>query len=160
MRSYADAKMKLFEQTELRFCIVNQDDEFGRVIIDTLRQRNIKCLTYGTNSNADLSWSEVRHTSKGLCGCWLSPWGHEEFFLPYYGSMYVANAAAVLLTAVCNERKFSDVVTQMRTLPPVPGRMEFIKGHGRLTVVIDYAHTPDALRNALVAVRAHAQGSV
>lgn len=160
MRNYADAKMKLFELSDLRYGIVNQDDEFGRLIIDRLRKENIKCLTYGTSSTADLSWSGVRHTSKGLCGRWLSPWGNEEFFLPYYGSMYVANSAAILLTSLCNEQKFSDVVSQMRSLPPVPGRMEFIKQDGRFSVVIDYAHTPDALRHALVAVRAHAQGRV
>lgn len=160
MRSYADAKMKLFEQPELRYGVVNLGDEFGRVIVDSLRRRNITCLTYGASSSADLTWSEVRHTSTGLSGRWLSPWGDEEFVLPYYGSMYVANAAAILLTALCNDYQLSDVVAQMRTLPPVPGRMEFVKRHGRLTVVIDYAHTPDALRHALVAVRAHAQGHV
>lgn len=160
MRNYADAKMKLFEQSELRYGIVNHDDEFGCVIIDKLQQKNIKCLTYGASPSADLSWSGVRHTSRGLCGYWLSPWGHEEFFLPYYGSMYVSNAAAILLTSLCNGQKFAEVVAQMRTLPPVPGRMEFIKRLGRLTVVIDYAHTPDALRHALVAARAHAQGRV
>lgn len=160
MRNYADTKMKLFEHSELSYGIVNHDDDFGRVIIEQLQQRNIKCLTYGSSSGADLSWSGVRHTSRGLCGRWLSPWGHEEFFLPYYGSMYVSNAAAILLTSLCNGGEFADVVTQMRTLPPVPGRMEFIKRHGQLTVVIDYAHTPDALRHALVAARAHAQGRV
>lgn len=160
MRNYADAKMKLFDQSDLRYGIVNQDDEFGRIISDRLRKRNVKCMTYGTSSSADLSWSGVRHTSKGLCGRWLSPWGNEEFFLPYYGSMYVANTAAILLTSLCNDQNFTDVVTQMRSLPPVPGRMEFLKRDGRITVVIDYAHTPDALRHALVAVRAHAQGRV
>ena len=160
MRNYADAKMKLFEHPALRYGIVNLDDEFGRVIFDALRGRNIKCLTYGTSSNADLSWSGVRHTSKGLCGRWLCAWGNEEFFLPYYGSMYVANAAAILLASLCNDQNFADVVSHMHSLPPVPGRMEFIKRHEQPTVVIDYAHTPDALRHALVAVRAHAQGSV
>ena len=160
MRSYADTKMQLFEQESIRYGIVNLDDDFGRVIVATLRARKVQCLTYGTSADADLSWSEIRHTSKGICGRWLSPWGQEDFFLPYYGSMYVANAAAVLLTALCNDFEFSSVITQMRELPPVPGRMEFIKRLGEPTVVIDYAHTPDALRNALVAVRAHAQGSV
>ena len=160
MRNYADAKMKLFEQSGLSYGIVNHDDDFGRVIIEKFHQRNIKCLTYGASSSADLSWSGVRHTSKGLCGRWLSPWGHEDFFLPYYGSMYVSNAAAILLTSLCNGQEFADVVARMQTLPPVPGRMEFIKKHGQLTVVIDYAHTPDALRHALVAARAHAQGRV
>ena len=160
MRNYADAKMKLFEQQELRYGVINVDDEFGQVIVDRLRRRNVKFLTFGTSSCADLSWSEIRHTSKGLSGRWLSPWGCEEFNLPYYGSMYVANAAAILLTALCNEYEIDDAVAQMCTLPPVPGRMEFFKRPGRLSVVIDYAHTPDALRNALVAVRAHAQGRV
>ena len=160
MRNYADTKMKLFEHSDLRYGIVNQDDEFGRLIVDRLRERNIKCLTYGTSSSADLSWSSVRHTSKGLCGRWLSPWGNDEFFLPFYGSMYVANAAAILLTSLCNGQQFAEVVAQMHSLPTVPGRMEFIKRDGRPTVVIDYAHTSDALRHALVAVRAHAQGRV
>ena len=160
MRNYADAKMKLFEQSTLTYGIVNHDDEFGQVIIETLRGRNIDCLTFGTSAGADLSWSGVRHTSKGLCGRWLSAWGNEDFFLPYYGSMYVANAAVILLTSLCNDRKFADVVVQMHSLPPVPGRMEFIKRQEQPTVVIDYAHTPDALRHALVAVRAHAQGRV
>lgn len=160
MRNYADAKLKLFENPKLRFGVVNSDDEFGQVIADYLRQRNIKCFTFGNQSSADLSWSDVRHTSKGVCGRWRGQWGSVEFSLPYYGRMYVANAAAILLTALGHDWKFSDAVEQMGDLRPIPGRMEFIKRQGRLTVVIDYAHTPDALRHALVAVRAHVQGRV
>ena len=155
MQEYSDAKFKLFERPELQCGIVNVDDPLGDRIARHLTNRNIKCLRYGISADADLQWKNVDYTSNGIRGTWLSSWGRTNFYIPYVGEMYVANAAAMLLIANYFGMEFQDAVERMETTPQIPGRMEFFFESGLPSTVLDYAHTPDALRSALKAVRSH-----
>lgn len=155
MQEYSDAKFKLFERSELKCGIVNVDDPLGRRIARHLTQQDTRCLKYGLASDADLRWTNVEYKSNGIRGTWLSPWGRKDFFIPYVGEMYIANAAAMLLVASYFGMDFQEAVEKMETAPQIPGRMEFFFESGLPSTVLDYAHTPDALRSALEAVRSH-----
>ena len=158
MEHYRNAKFRLFKRPELQRAIVNLDDELGKRIACYLSHHAVECHTYGSSSNADLQWRDVHFNSKGLQGRWFGQWGEAEFQIPFWGEMYLANAAAMLLSAVYYGVEFKEAVERMRTLRQVPGRMEVISHSGTSTAVLDYAHTPDALRNALLALRQHTQG--
>ncbi len=155
MKEYSDAKFKLFERPELQCGIVNVDDPLGNRITEHLSNRNIRCLRYGISPDADLQWTNVEYASNGIRGTWLGAWGRTNFYIPYVGEMYVANAAAMLLVASYFGMEFQDAVERMQTTPQIPGRMEFFFESGLPSTVLDYAHTPDALRSALEAVRSH-----
>lgn len=155
MKDYSDAKFKLFERPELRCGIVNVDDPLGSRISRHLTNRNVECLKYGVAQDADLRWTNVEYASNGIRGTWLGHWGNTDFYIPYVGEMYVANAAAMLLVANYFGMEFQDAVERMETTPQIPGRMEFFFECGLPSTVLDYAHTPDALRSALNAVRSH-----
>lgn len=155
MKEYSDAKFKLFERPELQCGIVNVDDPLGCRISRHLTDRSIRCLKFGLSQDADLRWTNVQYTSNGIRGTWLSAWGETDFYIPYVGKMYISNAAAMLLVANYFGLEFQEAVERMETTPQIPGRMEFFFEPGLPSTVLDYAHTPDALRSALEAVRSH-----
>ena len=160
LEHYREAKLKLFQRDELQHAVVNVDDSTGRQIVEILDERRIPYFTYGSDQHADLRWSDIEFHATGLSGVWTSPWGTTPFSLPYFGSAYVENAAAMLLVGLYFELKLSDLVERMRALPSIPGRMEFVRKEKCPTTVIDYAHTPDALRTTLSAIRQHHSGNV
>ena len=155
MKEYSDAKFMLFERPELRCGIVNVDDPLGCRIARHLTDRRTKCLKYGVAQDADLRWTNVEYAANGIRGTWFGAWGETDFFVPYVGEMYIANAAAMLLVAQYFGMEFLEAVERMETTPQIPGRMEFFYETGLPSTVLDYAHTPDALRSALEAVRSH-----
>ncbi len=160
MDDYARAKFLLFERDELHCGIVNIDDPFGVKIAQHLKSRDLRCLTYGTQQSSDLGWGSVHYGSEGIRGTWNGSFGDAEFSIPFVGEAYLYNAAAMLLVAMYCGMDFSDAVERMHDMRQIPGRMEYLSPPGIASVVLDYAHTPDALRTALGAVRMHTSGRV
>ena len=150
MRAYADAKRRLFERP-LRFAVVHVDDALGSAIAKEPR-RGGELLSVGCE--AAVSWRDVGFASDGIRGAWRTPWGAADFHLPaHYGEFSVRNAACALAAVCALGMPLTDVVAGMARLPPVPGRMQRVSAAP--AVIVDYAHTPDGLRSALAAARAH-----
>ena len=150
MRAYADAKRRLFERP-LDVAVVNVDDAFGAELAQSL-DGGVQVLPFGRE--AAVRWQDVGHTADGIRGRWHTPWGASDFTLPaQIGAFAVCNAAAALAAVCALGAPLAQVVERMARLPPVPGRMQRVSAAP--TTVIDYAHTPDALRSALAAIRAH-----
>ena len=152
---YGAAKAKLFERPLARGAVVNADDALGRSILADL-PRDTSAVSYGVD--ADVRWEGIVYGPDGIVGRWRTPWGAAKFALPhFYGAFSVYNAAATLATCCLLGMPLGDVIDAMETLDAVPGRMELVAGSPR--VVVDYAHTPDALEAALQAIRGHVAGA-
>ena len=150
MRAYADAKRRLFERP-LRFAVVHVDDSLGSAIASELRP-GVDLVSVGRE--AAVGWRDVRFASDGIHGAWRTPWGAADFHLPaHFGEFSVCNAACALAAVCALGTPLAEVVAGMERLPPVPGRMQRISAAP--TAIVDYAHTPDGLRSALAAARAH-----
>ena len=152
---YGAAKSRLFERPLVRGAVVNADDALGRSILSRLPAET-KAVSYG--ASADVSWEDVDYTPRGAVGRWATPWGASAFALPhYYGAFSVYNAAATLATCCLLGVPLAQVVEAMERLEFVPGRMQPVAASP--LVLVDYAHTPDALEAALRAVRVHVEGA-
>ena len=152
---YGAAKAKLFERPLARGAVVNADDALGRSILAEL-PRDTPAVSYGVD--ADVRWEGIAYGSDGIAGQWRTPWGEAKFALPhFYGGFSVYNAAATLATCCLLGMPQRDVIDAMETLDAVPGRMQLVARSPR--VVVDYAHTPDALEAALQAIRSHVVGT-
>ena len=148
---YGAAKAKLFERPLALGAVVNADDALGQSIIANL-PGGTAAVSFGVGG--DVRWDGVSYGPDGITGRWRTPWGEDAFSLPrFYGAFSVYNAAATLATCCLLGMSQADVVGAMGTLDAVPGRMQLVSGSPR--VVVDYAHTPDALDAALGAVRSH-----
>ncbi|MCY3813670.1 MAG: UDP-N-acetylmuramoyl-L-alanyl-D-glutamate--2,6-diaminopimelate ligase [Gammaproteobacteria bacterium] len=151
---YGAAKAKLFERSLSLGAVVNADDAFGRSILADLPS-GARAVSIGVD--AEVRWDGITYGPDGISGRWRTPWGENAFSLQhFYGTFSVYNAAATLAACCLLGMPQADVVDAMRTLDAVPGRMQLVAGSPR--VVVDYAHTPDALDAALQAVRSHVAG--
>ncbi|MCK5877248.1 MAG: UDP-N-acetylmuramoyl-L-alanyl-D-glutamate--2,6-diaminopimelate ligase [Candidatus Marithrix sp.] len=153
MTAYSDAKRLLFSMPNLKNTIVNYDDEFGRSILAELPNT----LTYSTQNKMANVYAEILNYNSN--GCQLdiySDWGNEKLHSPWLGNFNVSNILAILTTLLSMDFSLPELINKLTILPTVPGRMERISEQ----VVIDYAHTPDALEKALLALREHLQGHI
>ena len=153
--AYGAAKRRLFEFPSLRSAVINIGDDFGRRLARSLPR--LQVLTYGGPS-ADLCWERVEHRPEGLCARLQSPWGSAELVAPVCGGFGLANLCAAIGVLAMDGLPFADIAAAAAAAPGVPGRAEFFRQPGFPTVVVDYAHTPDALAKVLEAVRGHCSG--
>ena len=152
MQAYAEAKFSLFSARGLRHAVINVDDAQGAAFAERLRGSDLDILTYGLGAGR-LRASQVSQSSAGLRFTVSGEWGEGEVFAPVLGAFNVHNLLAVLGTLVVGGVEFPQALEAVRGIEPVPGRLQRLGGEGAPLVVVDYAHTPDALEKALAALR-------
>jgi UDP-N-acetylmuramoyl-L-alanyl-D-glutamate--2,6-diaminopimelate ligase len=158
MEAYAAAKRRLFIDCHPRFAVVNQDDALGKELIATIRN-GTEVLSYGTNGSSELRGAVLNMDSTGMTLRLASPWGSGEVRTGLFGAFNLSNLLAAAGTLTLLGLSWNRVVQEVELMHPVPGRMRCFGGErNQPVVVIDYAHTPDALRQALTALRAHLHG--
>ncbi len=150
--AYRAAKAKLFTEWTLQCAVLNVADEFGA---ELAAQHGAAKVTYGRGG--DWVW-QTSPVDGGLQVIWQSPSGEFQQYLPVVADYAVANLTAALATLVSMGHAPEAVVEQLPLLSAVPGRMEVLTAAGAPTVVVDYAHTPDALAQVLAALRANCRG--
>lgn len=161
---YAAAKASLFSMPGVKRAVINRDDVVGRRILANLNPA-ITPLTFSLeNPAADIYCSQIVASSQlskpGLRAKVETPWGCGVLQSPLLGGFNLLNLLAVIGVAGAQGIELADVLQAIPKLSPVPGRMEVITAHGKPVVVVDYAHTPDALENALRALRPHCSGQL
>lgn len=154
MQRYGEAKARLFDWPGLRFAIVNVDDAFGRQLVARLAGRDIDVLTYGLSGGA-IAAHRLDLDRFGLNLEIRTPWGAGVVRSTLMGAYNAANLLGVLGVLLATDVPFDAALSALARLQAVPGRMQTLGGDGRPRVVVDYAHTPDALTSVLVALRAH-----
>lgn len=154
--AYADAKTRLFEFASLRAQVLNSDDEFGQ----RLQQRaGGAVFSYSLSTpQADVYAESVEPCEDGIEITLGVGRTRHRTRLPLIGRFNAANALAAVGAALALGRPLDEVIARLASLRPVPGRMERYSYPGKPLVVVDYAHTPGALRGALAAVREHCRG--
>jgi len=161
MDAYGAAKARLFAWPGLRAAIVNVDDAFGRELAASMRD-DITLLRYGIdNAATGVVARNVRAGASGLSFRLVTPWGEGDVGTPLLGRFNVSNLLAVASTLGALGFDFAAIVAALAQLEPVAGRMSRLGGVDTLPlVVVDYAHTPDALEQALTTLRAHCAGAL
>lgn len=157
MERYAGAKTRLFHSEGLAAAVVNCEDDHGRELIAALAPR-MRVVTYGF-SRGDVHARALDCARDGLRLRVLTPGGEVDVAAPLLGRFNAANLLAALAALIALGFDPADAACRLSNVVPVPGRVERFKGaDGRPLVVVDYAHTPDALEQVLRALRPHAAG--
>ena len=158
MASYGAAKARLFAWPELQAAVINLDDAFGRELVSSLRAevRAIGLSSRGQES-ASLSAKRLRLDGNGIAFD-LSIGGHVHGVQSkLLGRFNVDNLLSVAGALHALGDAPAEIARTLSKLQPIHGRMNRLGGDGvRPLVVIDYAHTPDALEQALASLRDHA----
>ncbi|WP_368621088.1 UDP-N-acetylmuramoyl-L-alanyl-D-glutamate--2,6-diaminopimelate ligase [Paraburkholderia sp. BR13444] len=167
--AYEAAKARLFAWPELRAAVINRDDAAGRRFLASTRG-HARTIAYGiegehgdagaTNAPEADAWltaSNVRATATGTAfHLSTSDWGNADVEVQTLGLFNVSNLLAVLGVLLAAEVPFDAALAELAKLEPVNGRMQRLGGrlqNDEPLVVIDYAHTPDALEKTLEALR-------
>lgn len=157
--AYAQAKAQLFRWPSLTSVVLNANDNLGQLLIDELASvSSVQVHTYGTR--ARYTASHVVLGNAGLSFEIDDDGQRHEIVSSFYGRFNVENLCAcygVLRACGLSTENSADA---LQTLGRVPGRMEPFKVFAQPTVIVDYAHTPQALTAAIQAVREHTQGDV
>jgi UDP-N-acetylmuramoyl-L-alanyl-D-glutamate--2,6-diaminopimelate ligase len=157
MQAYGAAKAKLFAWPGLQAAIINSDDAFGHDLAGTLAPgvRTLRLSSEG-DATADICASGIVTSAEGVAFQLRTPWGSQAIRSRLLGRFNVANLLTVVGCLGALGESFARIVDAVEALEPINGRMNRIGGmHGLPLVVVDYAHTPDALEQALSALRAH-----
>jgi UDP-N-acetylmuramoyl-L-alanyl-D-glutamate--2,6-diaminopimelate ligase len=158
LAAYAAAKKRLFTWSGLRCAIINHDDTVGREIYAALSPK-IRAYRYSiTDSSAEIYCSRVRPLPQGFDLEITTPQGTAEVCLPLWGTFNIANALATLGALLALDMSLPEASAKLAQLRPVCGRLEHFHSAQNPTVIVDYAHTPDALAHTLQALRSHCAG--
>ena len=162
MQAYADAKARLFHWPELKCHVINQDDAYGRTLIEQ-QPSHIKLLRYGLDKFhglPELYADAIRYHGTGMSMQLHTPYGSGQLDTALFGEFNIYNllaTAGVLLDAGLS---FDQVMQRLQQVQPIGGRMQVIHAKDRPVVIIDYAHTPDALQQILSSTRQHQFGKL
>jgi UDP-N-acetylmuramoyl-L-alanyl-D-glutamate--2,6-diaminopimelate ligase len=167
LEAYAAAKLKLFEAPGLQHAVLNLDDPLGARIAQSLAGTAVQRVGYSLTRGAGRLAGLERHLEahdisigdRGVTIALASAWGDARIESALLGRFNVANRLGVLGVLLVSGTSLAASVRAVEALRPVPGRMQRIGGGDRPLVVVDYAHSPDALDKVLEAVadvaRAH-----
>ncbi len=158
MARYGAAKARLFAAPGLQAAVINVDDAFGRQLARRARARGLRVLTYGFKAASKtgpqvLTASGLETDLKGVRFSVKTPWGRARVASPVLGRFNASNLLGVLGTLLASGIALRRAVRLLGALAPVPGRMQTAGGGRRPLIVVDYAHTPDALAKVLAALR-------
>lgn len=164
LEAYGEAKKQLFYMSGLGCAVINMDDPFGRELLNELPSA-IKRIGYGIGKGTAegievdcwIQASAVESESGGMRIVIEGSWGAGELKTPLLGHFNVSNLLAVLAVLLHLDIPLNEALERLAKLRTVPGRMEHFGGGEQPLVVVDYAHTPDALEHVLMALREHAQ---
>jgi len=160
VEEYVAAKEKLFFTHQPKHCVINVDDQLGREWAERLQEKT-KVWSYAlNNTHADVYANSVSYNDEGTTMDVTIGGEKHVITTSLLGEFNVLNflaVAAILLSLEIDERSLK---TYLEGMKPVPGRMQLVRSANAPKVVIDYAHTPNALSAAIDAVRSHYKGKL
>lgn len=160
MEAYGQAKAALFAREGLHFAIINVDDRFGRQLheqTDGLCDR----VRYSLHEAQTELWlTRFAPSPGGFEADVDGQWGSFSVSAPLMGSFNASNLLAAMAAVLSLGVSVETVSQSVSRLEPPPGRLESFTGPAGVRVVVDYAHTTDALANALAALRPHTSGQL
>jgi UDP-N-acetylmuramoyl-L-alanyl-D-glutamate--2,6-diaminopimelate ligase len=154
-RAYLAAKLKFVQQyialsqKKNKYLIVNADDPYAGVFVKTARAAKIPCVSYGIRRKADFMPERFSYSVDGL----RFELAGNRFYTPLIGETNLSNCLAAISLAVQEHIEYSVIAKALSGISRIPGRMEFVEKGQEFRVVVDYAHTHEALRQLLITIR-------
>ncbi len=160
MQDYFAAKALLFTPELAKAAVINVSDDYGKQLVATTA---LPALVYGRLSDCTgftryLAYDALQADGHGFRCTLHSHLGQYQLHIPLLAEFNVQNVLAAMGALVLLGHALPDIIDAVARLLPVPGRMEQWQFPQEVTLVVDYAHTPDALQQSLVALRQQCRG--
>ncbi|AZE07174.1 UDP-N-acetylmuramoyl-L-alanyl-D-glutamate--2,6-diaminopimelate ligase [Pseudomonas chlororaphis] len=157
MEAYGSTKAKLFGWTDLGCRVINLDDEFGRLLASD--EQDSRLITYSLEDpRAYLYCREAQFDDEGVRATLVTPQGEHHLRSTLLGRFNLSNVLAAVGALLGLDYALDEILHVLPKLEGPAGRMQRLGGGSQPLVVVDYAHTPDALEKVLLALRPHAKG--
>lgn len=154
MEAYAETKARLFDWSDLRARVLNLDDAFGRELAE--KSSPARLISYSLNNpSATLYCRNVRFNSAGIQAEVVTAQGEGNLSSALIGRFNLSNLLAVIGALLAMDYSLEQALKVIPQLQGPAGRMQVLGGQTQPLVVVDYAHTPDALEQVLTALRPH-----
>ena len=148
--NYRDTKKQLFDNLSSNaFALVNADDKNARFMLQNTAAQKV---TYGIKNNADFKAKILEKTFEGMLLSIRTVMHEKQLWVPLTGTFNAYNLLAIFATAKLLKLQTDEVLLNISLLKNVAGRFDYFTSQTGLVVMVDYAHTPDALNNVLRAI--------
>lgn len=155
MASYGAAKSRLFSDLQPDAVVINHDDAYAHELLSCCVARKVLTFSTCSGSEVDIYAANIQLNPQGISAQLHARWGTAELNTAIVGRFNLSNLLLTYGVLHALDLNPGAIESQMNGLTPVPGRMQCLGGTNAPLVIVDYAHTPDALENALDAARQH-----
>lgn len=159
MEDYFQAKAKLFKQTT-KYNIINIDDVYGKKLVNMMDDYPAKTLTYGIHDKADIYPTEINYSFDQTTYTVNTPTGEARISINLPGEIYVYNSLAAIACAYVNKVPLDIIKQGLHVLTEIKGRFEVVYKKEDFKVIIDFAHTEDALEKTLNTIKPYVKGRI
>ncbi|MBU3179271.1 UDP-N-acetylmuramoyl-L-alanyl-D-glutamate--2,6-diaminopimelate ligase [Clostridium estertheticum] len=156
MENYKNAKLKLFGMSKCS--IVNNDDIIAKEVIDTSKNVNSKIFTYSINNESDFRAKDLELNSTGVKYKIFYNNHEKNVVVPIPCKFTVYNSLAALVSCITLGYNIDEVIEALSTINSISGRFQTINSKKGYSVIVDYAHTPDALENVIKSTKEFTTG--
>jgi UDP-N-acetylmuramoyl-L-alanyl-D-glutamate--2,6-diaminopimelate ligase len=163
MENYWYAKQRLFDGRlgpRPRNSVINVDDPYGVELATRLEKEGLRVIRYAVKADADVTARDPEFSLNGMRFRLSTPAGERDFRSPLVGPPHVYNTLAAVASGLALGYSLDVITTALGKCGGAPGRFERVAYDGGFSVVVDYAHTDDALLNVLRTARAVVKGKV
>lgn len=159
MEDYFQAKAMLFQMTE-DVNIINADDVYGQKLIEQLENQTVKTIAYGIHKKADFYATNIKYNFNETTFTLHTPNETAEITIHQPGEIYVSNSLAAIAAAYCNGISLEDIKTGLNNVKNISGRLEVVYEKDDFKVIVDFAHTEDALKKTIDVLRPFVKGKI
>ncbi|HKO98052.1 MAG TPA: UDP-N-acetylmuramoyl-L-alanyl-D-glutamate--2,6-diaminopimelate ligase [Pyrinomonadaceae bacterium] len=163
MENYWYAKQRLFDGrlgTKPRVSVINVDDPYGLELAEALEKDRMEVVRYGVKSEAQVMAKNPEFSLEGMRFNLVTPAGSREFHSPLVGPPHIYNTLAAVASGLSLGYDLDVITRALEKCTGAPGRFERVPHNGEFAVVVDYAHSDDALLNVLRTARDVTKGKI
>jgi UDP-N-acetylmuramoyl-L-alanyl-D-glutamate--2,6-diaminopimelate ligase len=163
MENYWYAKQRLFDGrlgSRPRVSVINVDDPYGVELADRLEREGLRAVRYAVKSDADITARDAEFSLEGMRFNLKTPAGEREFRSPLVGPPHIYNTLAAVGSGLALGYDLDVITRALEKCTGAPGRFESVPHEGDFSVVVDYAHSDDALLNVLRTAREVTKGKI
>jgi UDP-N-acetylmuramoyl-L-alanyl-D-glutamate--2,6-diaminopimelate ligase len=163
MENYWYAKQRLFDGrlgTRPRNSVINVDDPYGVELARKLEVEGLRVVRYAVNAKADVTAHDPQFSLNGMRFRLVTPAGERDFRSPLVGAPHIYNTLAAVASGLALGYELDVIAAALEKCTGAPGRFERVPHDGDFSVVIDYAHSDDALLNVLRTAREVVKGKI
>ncbi|HSB26827.1 MAG TPA: UDP-N-acetylmuramoyl-L-alanyl-D-glutamate--2,6-diaminopimelate ligase [Pyrinomonadaceae bacterium] len=163
MENYWYAKQRLFDGrlgSRPRTSVINVDDPYGRELAQKLESEGLRVVRYAVTSEAEVKASDPEFSLNGMTFRLSTPQGERYFHSPLVGPPHIYNTLAAVASGLALGYSLAVITAALEKCTGAPGRFERVMHAGDFSVVVDYAHSDDALLNVLKTAREVVRGKI